>query len=353
MAILRAGAFFEDDTSYIFGFSDSGVRLEVTDGHVLSLTLVTSGPFLSAARPGSGMPNPDALGEIIIRDLGSRIELISAGSSAAGASLSVAYGEDTRGVMQVLDGAEFLMTDLTCADNSDLTGGGEAGWIGRGDRAEGTVAIRAAEFLLTGTGSNLSVGRDGGTGAVHVTQGAVFRMETTSADAADFTHLRVGIDDGTGLMEIGQSFALVQAGLNANGAVDIGRNGGTGTLNISGSDEEPYREGLFLVGNAFSPSVEMRVGYQGGFGNLSMDGGTLAIANSGVEVLREGGSQRWPGEGEMGGSAGLFVGREGGTGEFAAVNIAQIFVGARTDAAAHIGVGDGADGTGWQFHARG
>ena len=343
MAISRTGAFFENDDTYSYGFSDASGRLQITNGSQLTLTSATGiGPFLSAGTAGSGPLDPAALGEIIIRDPGSLLAVTSAGSPTEGGARLTLGRDGGRGVMQVLDGAAFSMTDPFGPDNSDTSGGGEGGGIGRGAGSQGTLEVRASDFLMAGTGSNLSVGREGGTGELIVADGAGFRMETTSAGADDFTHLRIGINDGTGTARIESSFALVQAGLNAGGVVDVGVNGGSGSMTITGSGEAPFRDGLFLVGNAYSPFVEMRLGSEGGTGDVTMDGGTLALANSGVEVLREGGSQRFSGDGPMGGVARLSVGREGGNGTLEANAGSVVFIGAREEASIAIGVAGGA-----------
>lgn len=342
MPIARSGAFFEDGETFIYGFSDSSGSLEVTGGDVLTLTSASgNGPFLSAGRPGSGALDPTAIGTISLRDSGTILDVISAGSATDGASLAIARGDDTRGLMQVTDGAMFRLTDPTGPDNSDATGGGESGWIGRGARAEGTLDLRAGEFIFSGTGSNLSVGREGGTGTVSMTEGSGFVMETTSAGAEDFTHLRIGINDGTGCFEIAESFALIQAGQNAGGQVDVGVNGGTGSLAISSSAENGNRDGLFLVGNAYSPATIMNIGALSGTGNVTLEGGTLAVVNSGVEVLRAGGSAPWAGPGEKGGFAAVFIGRDFGEGTLQATDGAQLFIGGRTATELGIGVGGG------------
>jgi T5SS/PEP-CTERM-associated repeat protein len=345
MPIVRTGAFFEDNQTFTYGFSDASGSLEISGGDGLTLSSSSgAGPYLSAGRSGSGVLDPAAVGTISLRDTGTVLEVISAGSATHGASLAIARGDDTRGLMQITDGAMFRLTDPTGPDNSDATDGGETGWIGRGARAEGALSLRAGEFIFSGTGSNLSVGREGGTGSVSMTDGSGFVMETTSAGEDDFTHLRIGINDGIGQFDMVESFALVQAGLNAGAAVDVGRFGGTGSLTIAGSSAPPFRDGLFLVGQAYSPLVELRVGLQDGAGNLNMTGGTLAVANSGVEVLRDGGSARWPGDGALGGGAALSVGREGGTGSLMAEESATLFIGGLEYTTALIGVGDRALG---------
>lgn len=342
MPIARTGAFFEDDETFIYGFSDSSGSLEVTGGDVLTLTSASgNGPFLSAGRPGSGALDPTAIGTISLRDSGTILDVISAGSATDGASLAIARGDDTRGLMQVTDGAMFRLTDPTGPDNSEATGGGESGWIGRGARAEGMLDLRTGEFIFSGTGTNLSVGREGGTGTVSMTEGSGFVMETTSAGAEDFTHLRIGLNDGTGSFEIAESFALIQAGQNAGGQVDVGVNGGTGSLAISSNAENGNRDGLFLVGNAYSPATIMNIGALSGTGNVTLEGGTLAVVNSGVEVLRAGGSAPWAGPGEKGGFAAVFIGRDFGEGSLQATDGTQLFIGGRTATELGIGVGGG------------
>ena len=341
MTIMKTGAFLETDETFIYGYSDSSGQLLISNGYELILTSVTTGPFLSAGHQSSGTPDPDALGEIIIRDPGSLLEVISAGSSTGGASVSIASGTDTRGLMQVLDGGEFRMTDPTGSDGSGGTGGGESAWIGRFAGAEGTLEIRAADFYLSGTGASMSIGRDGGTGNVTVAEEAGFVMQTTSTGEDDFTHLRIGLSDGIGSMEVAESFALIQAGLNAVGMVDVGSQRATGHLTISGSTSAPFREGVFVVGNAHSPFVEMQIGREGGTGVLVMQGGTLALVNSGVEILREGGYQDFPDADASGGDAALIVGRDGGTGTLEANAGALVFINAQQRADVGIGVGGG------------
>lgn len=285
MAISRTGAFFENDDTYSYGFSDASGRLQITNGSQLTLTSATGiGPFLSAGTAGSGPLDPAALGEIIIRDPGSLLAVTSAGSPTEGGARLTLGRDGGRGVMQVLDGAAFSMTDPFGPDNSDTSGGGEGGGIGRSAGSQGTLEVRASDFLMAGTGSNLSVGREGGTGELIVADGAGFRMETTSAGADDFTHLRIGINDGTGTARIESSFALVQAGLNAGALVDVGRNGGTGSLEITSNSVDPVRDGLFVVGKANSPFVQVRIG-DSGTGDVRVDRGVLGVVNLGVDIV--------------------------------------------------------------------
>jgi T5SS/PEP-CTERM-associated repeat protein len=316
--------------------ADAEGSLTIVNGQTVTLDSDNDGPFLQIGRDAG------ALGTVTVAGQGSALELESGGSDTEGVSFNLGRDGGT-GLMRLLDGGRFQITDPTGSPNSDATNGGERGSIGRGAGATGDLAMRAGEFLLAGTGSNLSVGRDGGTGHITLAEGSGFVMQTTSSGAQDFTHLRVGIDFGSGSMHINDSFALVQAGLNAGAQVDIGRVG-NGALSIIGNNEGPFRDGLFVVGNAYTPMAQMYVGANGGLGQVSMDGGVLAVVNTGVEILREGGTAPWDAPGDRGGAARLYVGRDaGGSGRLEASAGAGIFVGGSTETQLNIGVlaGDG------------
>lgn len=311
MAIVRTGLFSEGGSVYIYGYSDAPATLTVNSGSIFSMAGAT-GPFLGVGVAGAGNDGVSR-GEVSITGAGSRIDLISAGSPTTGASFAI--GRDGgRGALRVTQGAEFRLVDPIGAAGSDSTGGGEGGWVGRGAGSHGTVEVRAAQMRVSGTGSNLSVGRDGGTGNLVVAENASFVMQTTSSGAGDFTHLRLGSAGGTGSASISNSFALVQAGVNAGAAVDVGRDAGsTGSLTIIGRNAAPFRDGLFVVGNAASPDVQLRIGQAGGEGTATVAGGGLMLVNAGGEILRGGGVAPWPGPPNATGTAQIFVGRDAGS----------------------------------------
>ena len=335
MTIERTPEFFEDAEQgfYNYGVGAPG-SLSVRDGSTLTMdTQGQAGPYLVIGREAAGD------GAVTVTGAGSRIDLISGGSATEGASVSVGRNGGA-GALTVQDGATFAISDPTGADGSGATDGSEYLWVGRGADAMGVVRIDAATFDYGGTGVVSAIGREGGRGEMHVTDGGFFSMRSTSDGAQDFTLLRVGADDGDGLMAIDSAMALIQAGRQAEALVAIGFQNGEGRVQIDGSTDMPNRDGLFLTGSAQSPWVGLRVGAQG-TGEIEMNGGSLAVANIGRDILREGGTADQDG---VGGSAALDVGFAGGTGSLQGAG-SQLYVGGHTEAQARFGHGAGSEGT--------
>ncbi|MFU8898859.1 MAG: VWD domain-containing protein [Roseinatronobacter sp.] len=285
MAVVKTGIFFENASTYTYGFSDASGQLLVSNGQTLTLTSATAGPFVSAGSPGSGAPDPDALGEITLRDQGSLLQVVSGPASPDGTGLSIGYG--ARGLMQVLGGAEFRLSNPTGANNAEVSigvGGGTGtalvdasgitiqstmgevalmigDWAGAG--ADGTLSLRngATALFEGGEGAFANVGRlAGNEGAILVQSGSALELRAPDGRQAN---LRVGRNEGTGQLQVTDENSLVQL----SGQLAIGLDGGLGTVQIANGG---------AVVNAHHASVATRIG-QGttAQGAATVDGGSL------------------------------------------------------------------------------
>ncbi|HTV70549.1 MAG TPA: calcium-binding protein [Rhizobiaceae bacterium] len=211
------------------------------------------------------------------------------------------YGDGVTETRNVNGGA----TETIGASNTDaepvLTIGRNAGGIGTVniDGANSELFVDANGSNLVGTG--LRIGLDGGTGTMMITNGGGFLLEDATGSYTEdegneiftdeFAH--IGRNGGTGTLEVdgvGSSFKMRG---NAVG-MQIGRNGGTGTVNVmAGATFELEENGVGGDG--------MGAGFQVGRGldargTFNIDGGTATIDAS------------------AGGPAGFQVGRDFGVG---------------------------------------
>jgi autotransporter-associated beta strand protein len=124
-------------------------------------------------------------------------------------------------------------------------------YIGMGTGATGNVTVRNGGVL--NTAGLLWIGKDGGTGNLTMSAGAVA--------TANNNELYVG----AGVGGIGHLTMSDNAKMTVNGWSQVGRDGGTGTLDMTGSSN-------------FTTTEELRVGWIGGKGTLNMSGSTTLNA---------------------------------------------------------------------------
>ncbi|MBN1909694.1 MAG: autotransporter-associated beta strand repeat-containing protein [Pirellulales bacterium] len=156
-------------------------------------------------------------------------------------------------ILQIAGGAEGTMTL-----NSGAAVGAKYLEVGRDANAVGTLTMNDATATFTGTADS-SVGYDG-----------AGSFELSGAANAEFTgKMNVGYGSGNGSLELSSTANATFSKLN------VGYNGGTGSVSLSGSATINAPSGFSLGYNGSSTVA-------GGYGNLTISGGTLTARNLGM-----------------------------------------------------------------------
>lgn len=244
-------------------------------------------------------------------------------STIAAGDVGLQIGRGSQGTVAVSDSAITLTSGGAAAITNQDYGayvqvGREAGGVGGLTLLNSTLAISGDSNLPGSPGAyaQIQVGRDGGNGAMSVTNsvvtltnspegGAIFvgrssvndvvtsgslavSGSTMTVDSTGFANLGIGRGTGTtGQVTVGGgSTLLVQGDLGANLLVGTTYNapnsaGGTGSLTITGASAviiQSDNAGTFAAG---------RIGHFGGTGSVNIDGGTLRMqgtANSYMHI---------------------------------------------------------------------
>ena len=206
--------------------------------------------------------------------------------------------------------------------------------IGDAVGANGTVTIGAAgkiEFTATGddTASQLTIGRNGGTGVMNIA-GGTFQITDTSTVGFDTVNeddeeiVVIGRNTGSsGQLNVSAGGSFLIEGNSVN--MQIGRAGGTGSATFTGGSHLNLKAG----GAGTDSSVLIRVGNNAGsIGTLSFDGSDGVL------------------QANTDNSAGFIIGFNGGQGDFQLLNGSQFTVnGGANGASGAVGLGSGGDGT--------
>lgn len=140
-------------------------------------------------------------------------------SAASGSTLNVGTNTGGRGELHLLDGATFSVTGQPPATTaSPYAWGGAALGIGRSQGSVGELSLSSATTMgsLRGYSTDINVGISGGIGSLDLSGGS-----------------RLVFDAGAGVSDARANFDEYFA---ASAYMQIGRNGGSGTLRIEGED---------------------------------------------------------------------------------------------------------------------
>ena len=183
----------------------------------------TQDPFGTIGR------NAGASGTVTITGAFSRLIL-----DGIGGDTRLHVGSSGTGTLNVLGGGEFVIDNAVTA-----TGTTSAGFtVGRTTGADGTLNVTDGTVTVNGYGAYLNVGRDGGTGDANLSDA------TVDLSGANNAGLQIGRGTGaTGTMDLlnGTVVTLSSGGVPgaqnqfAGSFFNVGRAGGTGTLNIDAS----------------------------------------------------------------------------------------------------------------------
>jgi T5SS/PEP-CTERM-associated repeat protein len=281
------------------GVGSNGVgRLEVHHGNVLTITGTDGGLFLG----GAGLALTTGQGELLVSGPGSAVNV-----TGSGGFFNVGrWGSTSTGLATIAAGGSVttMFSSVGIGNNDGVNG------------ATGTVLVDGPGSSLVVSGFNAAgfaaggtVGRDGGTGTITLSNGATLSMNAAGASAPaggpGFTLGRLGgtgtfniesgasaVIDGTGLTGgTGPGFTVGNAGTgyftaNTGGALSIiadttsggftiGTNGGTGTVVFDSS------AGVVLTGG--QSGIGFTLGREAGSqGSLNVLGGASLTINSGA-----------------------------------------------------------------------
>lgn len=197
---------------------------------------------------------------------------------ALSSSLALASDEVLYGENIVNESITVSLGDTLTIENVPVTGAPSSLLLGSGTNQSGTLDVNGGSVFvrMTGTGQNdIYVGRQGGTGTVNMTGGVV------TYEGIE-TYGRLVIGSGTGsLGTFNQSGGSVNAG---NGSFYIGTGGGTGVYTLSGS-------------SSLAPGITAYIGRTGGNGTLTlkdnssmtMTGGDvlMTVGTTGTGLIRQ------------------------------------------------------------------
>ena len=260
-------------------------------------------------------------------------------------------GANSNGLAQVLSGSSIDLGGTATArigvpDTYTLAagGGGRLEIDGAGSTVFGLRGMDVAR--------NLANYNNGGNGSLEVSNGGWLRIGDPDVD--DWTWFEVGRgENSNGTVSIHNARITQQGANGLNPDTDegwqpytaIGRDGGTGRLEISG--DGIAGNGYLQIGGADSEFSTMDVGRgEGANGTVSMAGGYFGTENRGKSYAIEAPHEEidLPGDG---GVAFIRIGVQGGTGELTAMNDALVFArsGDARGAGMQIGVDAGSTGT--------
>jgi autotransporter-associated beta strand protein len=161
------------------------------------------------------------------------------------------------------------------------------------DRGNGTINISAGSLTITGT-DDAFIGRDKGTAVVNQSGGIVeFNHNTFIANGNNQSEPTTG------------TYNLSAGALNVKREFAIGRESGTGTLNMTGGTISKTGDEKFIVG------------HNNGVGTVVQSGGTITANNElyiGNENASASGTYTLSGTGALNVANEVVVGRESGTG---------------------------------------
>lgn len=295
-----------------FNFGIPGASAQGSASVLAGATLTSS--FVNIGNPGGGLArtgSETSTGTVVVDGSNSIWNLVrNAAQTGAQALLRLAQGANTNATLQVRNGGVMVLDGA--ASRNDLSGMNMGPGVGiSGSNARATAVVDGAGSRLDFTGGNgfANVGRGQGTVAdMHVTNGGV--MSGSGAGGSGLTFLQVGRNGGTGTLEVAGSGSLVR--LN-----------GIDTSNTSGVGGAFMQVGRFESGLAGHGTVDIHSG-----GRLAIDTLGFVLANANAQT-------------------GMYVGI--GVGSTATINVSgansRLDINADSGMAPYIAVGrDGATG---------
>ncbi|MCC5992835.1 MAG: hypothetical protein JJT99_09950 [Rhodobacteraceae bacterium] len=192
-------------------------------------------------------------------------------------------------------------------------------------------------------GGYMNIGHgDGSFGELEMVDSTATIRSTNDA----WAYLGVATNGGAADMSMIDSNLTVMAEGDGDPSVDIGRNeNATAMVEITGTHDMGgnTQHGLIAMGGANSGFAGIDIGKYGGSGTVIVNAAYFGALNNGSHFDPETGDLVPPVG--TGGMAGIRVGHDGGSGEFQAMNGAEIFAIGGSDQG-HFIVGDGADSYG-------
>lgn len=250
--------------SFTFG-TPGGVtrgRVEVLDGG----SLTTDGASLGVA-PGGSSPlgSERSFAEVVIDGPGSVWRVTGGSLDGSGAAVRTALHRNASATITVSGGGRLWIDGKRGVSNDLLLSGG-------GGRTDMLVAGSGSAVLFTGDAGGLNVGRGSyGTATLALRDGG---------SAVGMLYMGVGRDGAYGRLDIegagsalrvnGTASAAASGGVAFNPLMDIGRNGGTGVVSVTGG-------GTLEI----AAELALQVGPQLSVGREANSSGTLLISGTG------------------------------------------------------------------------
>lgn len=265
---LPGGGAAEARNPYIVVGRQGTGTLNITAGGKL---LITGNAVSTVADPrstslhigGGGESSPGGVGVAQVSGVGS--EIVLTGSDRF---IGVGIGAGSSGQFKVSDQAKVTSTIINV---------GRSGGVG-------TMQVDNARIELSGqqTGNNLSgagisVGSGGGSGMLHLANGAVIRVENPSGTVGTGGNIggTAGFAGGSGIMTMNSGSRVEIVGPANLSGFNVGRSG-VGILQMSDSSFDVGSTGVFQIGRD-----------AGGIGSVSMNGSsTVAAGFVGVGRVR-------------------------------------------------------------------
>jgi hypothetical protein len=252
-------------------------------------------------------------GLLTITGQGSTVTLTGNGSDERGMSGRVGANGGI-GEISIAAGGTFLMTDPTgdlIIDEGNGIFTDEFFVFGR-NGGQGTLNVHGddgfgvfSSFTIEGSSATAQFGRDGGTGAAAFSGGADFMLKDLAGGANGSVSLQVGRGVGaTGTFDLdgAGTTAILDASLGGFSSLQLGRDRGQGTMNVT--------DGATVELKGGSNGVGLQIGRNGGEGKLVIDGAASDVlldgsggSFSGLNIASDGGG----GEVNVAGGASLRV----------------------------------------------
>ncbi|MEO1494022.1 MAG: hypothetical protein AAFV19_17860, partial [Pseudomonadota bacterium] len=327
MSYVGSGDFFIGYLSAAYGGPGDGVHAGLNgdvNGGVGTLT-IDNGTYtfftFNVGTSFGGATNPPAFydGTMTITG-GSNILQYDASNPDFATPVNVGFGVTTTatGVLTVEDGSVLESRSFSSEDANGYLPGGYGNFnIGRGAGGTGTLNVdgTGSQVLATGGAARITVGRDGGTGTLNITNGGfaqtfdidIGRENATGTVNVDGTGSELRITGASGYYGSAFSgyagFPDVGRGANGNGTLNITNGGRVTVENDDGNNDiatmrfarDDTSVGVGLVSGAGSRLVIQQNGeaeFVDRDGNLNTDGASLLIGRAGRgEVTVEDGAR--------------------------------------------------------------
>lgn len=307
MTITRTGSTTEDFALgyFAYGLGAAG-SLTVDGGSVLNLTASNPG-----AEPQVVIGDNGGTGTASVTGTGSRLNITANGASGNNAFLVVGGANGTSGSLTVSASGELHLSDTLGAAGSGSTGGADGITVGDG-LSTGTFTVDGGSVFVTGTGTFFYVGNNGGDGVADFSNGSVLQLNNSTSSSSDYVGVTVGNgSSSTGVLNFDASSATIAG----NGLSEAYTNVGIdtyGSLNLTNGSaysivgDQAYSTGMTIgryaaglgsvtvVNSAFEIAaiheIYVNIGQEGGTGLLDVSGGgSVELVSGGATGLNLGG----------------------------------------------------------------